>query len=639
MCLELASTAITFPLDPLLNSQKNSPKNALLSINQHWLLRIVIRSISYFRKDLWLIVTLLLLIGASVLLNLINAWPMAILVDTVLSPTPNPNWIHTLFLAPFGESKLNQILGMASLATIVRILSDTVFMLRKMLNYRIQYNGTLRVRTELYDKMQALSLGWHGSRSQGDSIYRLSYDSLGAWGVIDTLIGSTAASVTLTAMICIMLSRHVVLTALALSFVPLLILANWYFEGRIRRQATKSKQTDAVMTSTMQQGIELIGLIQSFGREATESRRFVQAVERSVAASMQLNWQENLYPLAVGVIFALGSGVIFGYGGYLVYRDQFLHPVSNGLTIGDLLVFIAYLGQLWDPLGWVLGFTTKIQTFVASCDRVFTIIDEPPAIANAPDARALPVDSRTLTFADVNFEYSPGRPVLRKINASIKPGQMVAFLGASGTGKSTLLNLLPRFYDPTSGSILLDGFDLRTLKLADVRKHMALVSQASPIFPGTIAENIAYGRPDASLQEIRAAAVESGAAQFIETLPQQYDTLIAEGGQNLSGGQRQRLAIARALVTNAPILILDEPTNALDLKHEQWVIESLQRLRRLRTIILVTHRLETAFDCDRIFVMQEGEIVEQGTHAELVARQGFYFRMLGYPTLKHPAIN
>ena len=389
----------------------------------------------------------------------------------------------------------------------------------------------------------------------------------------------------------------------------------------------------------MQQGIELIGLIQSFGREATESRRFVQAVERSVAASMQLNWQENLYPLAVGVIFALGSGVIFGYGGYLVYRDQFLHPVSNGLTIGDLLVFIAYLGQLWDPLGWVLGFTTKIQTFVASCDRVFTIIDEPPAIANAPDARALPVDSRTLTLADVNFEYSPGRPVLRKINASIKPGQMVAFLGPSGTGKSTLLNLLPRFYDPTSGSILLDGFDLRTLKLADVRKHMALVSQASPIFPGTIAENIAYGRPDASLQEIRAAAVESGAAQFIETLPQQYDTLIAEGGQNLSGGQRQRLAIARALVTNAPILILDEPTNALDLKHEQWVIESLQRLRRLRTIILVTHRLETAFDCDRIFVMQEGEIVEQGTHAELVARQGFYFRMLGYPTLKHPAIN
>lgn len=639
MCLESPSTAITFPLAPLLNSQKNSPKNALLSINQHWLLRIVIRSISYFRKDLWLIVTLLLLIGASVLLNLINAWPMAILVDTVLSPTPNPNWIHTLFLAPFGESKLNQILGMASLATIVRILSDTVFMLRKMLNYRIQYNGTLRVRTELYDKMQALSLGWHGDRSQGDSIYRLSYDSLGAWGVIDTLIGSTAASVTLTAMICIMLSRHVVLTALALSFVPLLILANWYFEGRIRRQATKSKQTDAVMTSTMQQGIELIGLIQSFGREATESRRFVQAVERSVAASMQLNWQENLYPLAVGVIFALGSGVIFGYGGYLVYRDQFLHPVSNGLTIGDLLVFIAYLGQLWDPLGWVLGFTTKIQTFVASCDRVFTIIDEPPAIANAPDARALPVDSRTLTLADVNFEYSPGRPVLRKINASIKPGQMVAFLGPSGTGKSTLLNLLPRFYDPTSGSILLDGFDLRTLKLADVRKHMALVSQASPIFPGTIAENIAYGRPDASLQEIRAAAVESGAAQFIETLPQQYDTLIAEGGQNLSGGQRQRLAIARALVTNAPILILDEPTNALDLKHEQWVIESLQRLRRLRTIILVTHRLETAFDCDRIFVMQEGEIVEQGTHAELVARQGFYFRMLGYPTLKHPAIN
>jgi subfamily B ATP-binding cassette protein MsbA len=396
----------------------------------------------------------------------------------------------------------------------------------------------------------------------------------------------------------------------------------------------KSKQTDAVMTSTMQQAIELIGLIQSFGREATESRRFTRVVDRSVTAAMQLHWQENLYPLAVQVVFALGSGVIFGYGGYLVYRDQFLRPVPDGVTIGDLIVFLAYLNQFWDPIGWVLGFTTKIQTFVASCDRVFTVMDEPPAIADEPDARSLPVHPRTLALSDVSFEYNSGQPVLRNINASIEPGQMVAFLGPSGTGKSTLLNLLPRFYDPTEGSVLLDGVDLRTLKLADVRKHMALVSQGSPLFPGTIAENIAYGRPDATFHEIREAAVESGAAEFIETLPEQYDTLVTEGGQNLSGGQRQRLAIARAIVTKAPILILDEPTNALDLKHEQWVIETLQRLRRLRTIILVTHRLETAVDCDRIFVMQEGEIVEDGTHTELLARRGLYFRMLGYPTVK-----
>ncbi len=593
-------------------------------------MQIVLRSISYFRREYRLIALLLVLIGASVLLNLMNAWPMAILVDTVLSPTPKPNWIHTLFLAPFGEGRLNRIFGMAIVAMIIRIMSDTVIMLRKMLNYRIQYNGTMRVRTELYDKLQALSLGWHGSRSQGDAIYRLSYDSLGPWGVIDVLIGSTAASVTLTAMIGIMLSRHVLLTVFALSFTPLLILANWYFEGRIRRRAFESKRTDALMTSTMQQAIDLIGLIQSFGREATESRRFARVVERSVAASMRLNWQENLYPLAVQVIFALGGAVIFGYGGYLVYRDQFLRPVPNGLTIGDLIVFMAYLAQFWDPIGWVLGFTTKIQTFVASCERVFAVIDEPPAIADEPDARSLPVQKRTLTLADVSFSYSPGQPVLREISASIEPGQMVAFLGPSGTGKSTLLNLLPRFYDPTSGSVLLDGFDLRTLKLSDVRKHMALVTQGSPLFPGTIAENIAYGRADATFHEIREAAVESGAAEFILALPEQYDTLVTEGGQNLSGGQRQRLAIARALVTKAPILILDEPTSSLDLKHEQWVIETLQRLRRLRTIILVTHRIETAVDCDRIFVMQEGEIVESGIHAELLARRGLYERMLGY---------
>ncbi len=621
---------MTFPLKASLKSRENPPKMVKRSIYQHWLVRIVLRSISYFRRDIWLIVTLLLLIGASVLCNLLNAWPMAILVDTVLSPTPKPNWIHRLFLAPFGEGKLNQIFGMAFVAMLIRILSDSVMMLRKMLNYRIQYNGTLRVRTELYDKMQALSLGWHGSRSQGDAIYRLSYDSLGPWGVIDTLIGSTAASVTLTAMVWIMLSRHVLLTVFALSFTPLLLLANWYFEGRIRRRAFESKQTDAIMTSTMQQAIELIGLIQSFRREATESRRFARMVDRSVAAAMRLHWQENLYPLAVQVVFALGSGVIFGYGGYLVYRDQFLRQVPNGLTLGDLIVFLAYLNQFWDPIGWVLGFTTKIQTFVASCDRVFTVIDEPPTIKDEPDARSFPVHPRTLTLSNVSFEYIPERPVLRDINATIEPGQMVAFLGPSGTGKSTLLNLLPRFYDPTGGSVQLDGFDIRTLKVADVRKHMALVTQGSPLFPGTIAENITYGCEEATLQEIREAAVESGAAEFIEALPERYDTMLSEGGQNLSGGQRQRLAIARALATKAPILILDEPTSSLDLKHEQWVIETLQRLRRKRTIILVTHRLETAVDCDRIFVMQEGEIVEEGTHDELLSQQGLYFRMLGY---------
>ncbi|MBD2778718.1 ABC transporter ATP-binding protein [Iningainema tapete] len=592
-------------------------------------MQIVLRSISYFRKEYRQIAMLLFLIGATVVLGLVNAWPMAILVDTVLAQTPQPNWIHRLFLAPFGSGRLNRIFGMALVAMIVKILGETVMMLRKMLNYRIQYNGTMRVRTQLYDKLQALSLGWHGDRSQGDAIYRLSYDSLGPWGVIDTLIGSAAACVTLTAMIVIMLSRHVLLTLFALSFTPLLILANWYFEGKIKRRALESKRTDALMTSTMQQAIELIGLIQSFGREATESRRFGLMVERSVAASMRLHWLETLYPLAVQVIFALGSGVIFGYGGYLVYRDQFLRPVPNGVTTGDLIVFMAYLGQLWDPLGWVLGFTTKIQTFVASCDRVFAVIDEPPAIADEPDAQPLPLRKRTLALDDVSFEYSPGRPVLRNISARIEFGQMVAFLGPSGTGKSTLLNLLPRFYDPTKGSVRLDGIDLRTLKLYDVRKHMAIVTQGSPLFPGTIAENIAYGRGDALFHEIRSAAVESGAVEFIETLPQQYDTIIGEGGQNLSGGQRQRLAIARALLTKAPILILDEPTNALDLKHEQWVIETLHRLRRSRTIILVTHRLETAFDCDRIFVMHSGEIVEEGTHAELLARRGIYERMLG----------
>lgn len=600
---------------------------------------IVRRSLSYFRQDFLTIVALLVLIGASVLLNLLNAWPIAILVDTILSPTASPNWIHQLFLAPFGDNKVHQTIGIAAFGMLLKILSDTVIMMRTMLNYRIKYNGTLRVRTELYDKLQALSLGWHREQSQGDAIYRLSYDTLGPWGVIDTLIGSTAASVTLTAMIGIMLSRHALLTALALSVTPLLILVNWYFGERIRDRALESKRIDALMTSTMQQTIESIGLIQSFGRETAESRRFQGVVEQSVAASLRLNWQETLFPLVVQIVFALAGGAIFSYGGYLVYRDRFLHPVPNGMTTGDLIVFMAYLGQLWDPLGWVLGFTTKIQTFVASCIRVFAIIDEPPAIADQPHPLPLPVCPRTITLSQVSFSYIPEHPVLREIDIEIEPGQMVAFLGPSGTGKSTLLNLLPRFYDPTEGQVLFDGLDLRTLKLSDIRQHIALVNQSSPLFSGTIAENIAYGRADATLQEIQAAAMESGADEFIAMLPQQYETRLGEGGQNLSGGQRQRIAIARALVTQAPILILDEPTSSLDLKHEQWVVETLQRLRRHRTIVLVTHRLETVVDCDRIFVMQDGQIREAGIHTDLMARQGLYWQMLGYRNLPQSSID
>jgi ABC-type multidrug transport system fused ATPase/permease subunit len=264
---------------------------------------------------------------------------------------------------------------------------------------------------------------------------------------------------------------------------------------------------------------------------------------------------------------------------------------------------------------------------IAGVKRVFEVMDRDPVIKDAPNAVQLPVRPRALALDHVVFEYQPGRPVLNDVSCVIAPGQMVAFVGQSGVGKTTLLNLLPRFYDPVKGALKLDEYDLRQIRVKDVRSHIALVLQETVILPTTVRENIAYGRPHATDAQIRNAAEISGAAVFINQLPGKYEEVITESGQNLSGGQKQRISIARALLTEAPIIIMDEPTSALDPAHEQHIIETLKRLKGQRTIILVSHRLSTVADCDRIFVMEEGKIVEQGTHDALVGQRGVYFQM------------
>jgi len=318
---------------------------------------------------------------------------------------------------------------------------------------------------------------------------------------------------------------------------------------------------------------------------------------------------------------------MFGYGGWLVYRDQFVLHKTNGMTIGALYVFIGYLGMLFDPLRQLSSSGSSAAGAMAGVKRVFEVLDRDATIKDSPGASSLPRQPRTLQFDHAGFEYRPGEPVLIDVNVTIAPGQMVAFVGSSGVGKTTLLNLLPRFYDPTTGAMKLDGHDARTIKIADLRKHVALVLQESVILPTSVAENIAYGRPDATDSQIRQAAEFAGAAVFIEKLPQKYESQISESGGNLSGGQRQRIAIARALLTEAPILVLDEPTSALDPQHEQMITETLRSLKKQRTIVLVSHRLSTVADCDQIFVMDEGRIVEQGTHEGLIAQRGLYFQM------------
>ena len=303
------------------------------------------------------------------------------------------------------------------------------------------------------------------------------------------------------------------------------------------------------------------------------------------------------------------------------------------MTVGTLIIFMDYTRKLWDPLKWLAEFVAKVQFHLAATARVFAVLDTPTAVRDAPDAAALPLAPRTLRLDRVGFDYGDGRSVLRGVSARVGPGEMVAFVGPSGTGKSTLLSLLLRFHDPTGGALKLDGADFRRIRLHDLRRHMALVGQDSPLLPASVAENISYGRPDATRAEVMEAAELAGASEFVAKLPEGYDTALAEGGGNLSGGQRQRLAIARALLTEAPFLILDEPTSALDPEHERRLVRTLEGLKGRRAIVLVTHRLESVVACDRIYVMGGGAIAERGTHADLLAQGGLYARMWRAPAL------
>jgi ATP-binding cassette subfamily B protein len=585
------------------------------------------RAMVYFTPDWAWIAVLVALIGVSVAVGLLEAWPLAILIDSVLTREPKGDWIHGLFLSVLPESRIGQVVGLVLIGMGLQIVGYLAWLARMMINYHLNYRGTTRVRHDLFRKLQQLGLTYHRSRPQGDAIYRLTTDAFGPWGIMDVVIGTTVAAVTLTVMTAILLSRNVSLTLAAFTVAPFMIWSNWRFGLKIHHRALESKQIDADLTAHIQQAMTRVPLAQAFRRESHEFRRFRGAVGRSVRALLALNWQEQLYPLARDSILAVGGAIILGYGGYLVWRDQFVAPVAGGMTIGTLIIFMDYIRKLWDPLKWLTEFVAKVRIFEAAARRVFRVLDTPETIVEAPGAVPLPVRPRTLLLDRVGFGYRDGQSVLEDLSAEVRPGEMVAFIGPSGTGKSTLLSLMLRFYDPTEGRLCLDGVDFRTLSLGELRAHMALVGQDSLMLPASVAANIAYGRPGASRREIAEAAAMAGAAAFIEELPEGYDTILAEGGQNLSGGQRQRIAIARALLTKAPFLILDEPTSALDPQHERHLVETLVALKGARTIVLVTHRLESVVPCDRIFVMDGGRIVEEGTHAELLARGGRYARM------------
>jgi subfamily B ATP-binding cassette protein MsbA len=591
--------------------------------------RFYARVLSYFAADWPYIVLTLTFILLSTLAALLQPFPLAILIDSINGRRPSDHWAYRLFIAMTPESTLGKILALAAITLILRLLQELFNMGKALANIRVGYSGLMRVRCALFHKLQELSLAYHKDQPQGDAIYRLSTDVYGFQTTLNNLVNGVVVSViTLIAMAWIMFSMNWRLTLLALSVTPALVWSHKYFHAVLKRKWTDVKDIDTALTTTIQRSVSTIGLVQAFGQEDREYQKFEHNVRSSIKRYVRTHLSEVTYGIVVGLILGTGAALIFGYGGYLAYKDQVVNQLGDsGMTAGKLFIFINYLTQLYTPLSNLAASGATMTQGVVGAQRVFEVLDRDPVIYDAPDAAPLPRQSRVMTLDHVSFEYLSDKAVLKNVSATISPGEMIAFVGPSGVGKSTILSLVPRFYDPTAGRITLDDQDIRRVKIKDLRKHIAIVLQENVILPATVAENIAYGRPDATDEQIWHAARLAEADDFIRALPSGYDTPINEQGSNLSGGQRQRIAIARALLTEAPILLFDEPTSALDPNNERAITQTLNHLKGKRTIILVSHRLSTVVECDQIFMMQHGEIIERGTHDELVARRGAYYEM------------
>lgn len=553
----------------------------------------------------------------EVALGALAPWPLKTVVDNVLGGQPLPAPLAAV-ASSLRPSTL--LIAVVVAGLLLSLTSEIVQMIHTQLQVNTGQRILYDLRKRLLDHLLALGMRHHVLTRTADSVYRLEADS---YCVNDLAIGGlfplVTASLKLAVMFTILARLDWQLALLSLSVVPFLFLCLRYYATRMVDRAEKVKQAESSLVEKMYELLSSIRVVKSFAREPYELDRFVALGDTTMRARLRLTWQESWFAIALGSSTLVGTALILTVGG--------LHVLDGTLTVGSLLVVLAYLTAVYAPLSSIAHTSGSLQQAVASSRRVREILALTPETADPIKGRDASAIEGEVRFEDVRFAYDESRPILDGVSFTARPGEMIALVGLTGAGKTTLVSLLPRFFTPTSGRVLIDGVEVGDYALRSLREQIALVPQEAVLFGGTIAENIRYGRLDATDDEVVAAAHAAHVDPFVARLPHGYATPIAEAGGTLSGGERQRLGIARALLKDARILILDEPTSSLDAISEESVFSALRALRAGRTTIVIAHRLSTIRDAHRILVLHEGRLIAQGTHEDLLAKNDLYARM------------
>ena len=545
--------------------------------------------------------------------NVLRPWPMKYIVDTLLPAAKQ----HQIVVEGWSNGTL--LAAVCALMVVFHLLAGGIGYVVSVITLRVSLRTLLRLRTELYAYLHSLPLKFHDQRRSADSSFRVAYDSQSIQAVYSKWFFVFQSIIGLFATFGTMWVMDKEIALLSLLVVPFMILAIYWYAKRIRDQSTAIAEKESAVLTVAQEGLSSVKIVQAFGREDHEVAQFQSSAAQSLEANLRLNATSMRSALIVGTLVAAGSAAMFYVGSQ--------HVVEGRLSLGDIWWLSTLVLMLYQPLEALTHVAWGLQGAAAGTQRCFEVLDRENDVPDAPDAKPLPAVKGEVILDGVAFGYDENRLVFHDVNVRIEPGQTVAFVGGTGAGKSTMLSLVPRFYDPVKGRVLIDGHDLRTVTKSSLRSQISIVLQDTLLFSTTIRENIAYGRPDATEEEIIEAAKRAQAHEFIMAIPEGYASQVGERGGHLSVGQRQRIGIARAFLKNAPILILDEPTSALDPQTEAAIMTTLEELMRGRSTLIITHRIATIHKVDKIVVLGDGTVVEQGRGDELVARGGRYAQL------------